>query len=84
MSLEEKLSQAKTDLKHNEMVELMYNQMIKQAEEYYAQNHKKIDDLTIRQLGVCKWYRGEHPETTKTDVQILDYIDTLEEKYANE
>ena len=43
----------------------------------------EIDEVQERKVGVCDYYREKYPDIEKTDIEIIEHWDMLEDKYGN-
>jgi len=64
-----------------------YNKMLREAADFYNENYNEIkfdsdDGLISRQLWVIDHFREKYPDSKMSDQGILDYMDTLEDKYG--
>jgi len=78
------LKKAREQMLINAEARALYDKTIKEASVVFLETHVDITDIMLTKLGTIDYYRSRHQETNMTDVEILEHITLLFEKYDND
>lgn len=74
-------------IKQNLATEEKFNNMVNDAHDFYEDNIVVLTEeekIVERKIGVCDHFRKKFPDRIKTDEEIIEHYNRLEDKYEQE